>query len=79
MTDTEGRDRTAIEGGWAMIETPEQLRREIAYRVDERIGIMTLGALPSKAVVEFAENEALAWARKHYPEILDKADKSLNK
>ena len=51
-----------------MIETPEQLRREIAYRVDERIGIMTLGALPSKSVVEFAENEAREWARKHYPE-----------
>ena len=79
MTDTEGRDRTAIEGGWAMIETPEQLRREIAYRVDERIGIMTLGALPSKAVVEFAENEAREWARKNYPELLDKADESLNK
>ena len=79
MTDTEGRDRTAIEGGWAMIETPEQLRREIAYRVDERIGIMTLGALPSKSVVEFAENEAREWARKHYPELLDKSDESLNK
>ena len=55
------------------IETPEQLRREIAYRVDERIGIMTLGAMPSKAVVEFAENEAREWARKHYPELLDNA------
>jgi hypothetical protein len=53
-----------------MIETPEQLRREIAYRVDERIGIMTLGALPSKAVVEFAENEARAWAEMHYPHLL---------
>ena len=52
-----------------MIETPEQLRREIAYRVDERIGIMTLGALPSKSVVEFAENEAREWAQKHYPEL----------
>jgi len=52
-----------------MIETPEQLRREIAYRVDERIGIMTLGALPSKAVVEFAENEAREWARRCYPEL----------
>jgi hypothetical protein len=52
-----------------MIETPEQLRREIAYRVDERIGIMTLGALPSKSVVELAENEAREWARKHYPEL----------
>jgi hypothetical protein len=62
-----------------MIETPEQLRREIAYRVDERIGIMTLGALPSKSVVEFAENEAREWARKHYPELLDKSDESLNK
>lgn len=51
------------------IETPEQLRREIAYRRDERIGIMTNGALPSKAVVEFAENEAREWARKHYPEL----------
>lgn len=62
-----------------MIETPDQLRREIDYRRDERIGIMTLGAMPSKAVVEFAENEARDWARKHYPEILDKADESLNK
>jgi len=79
MTDTEGRDRTAIEGGWAMIETPEQLRREIAYRVDERIGIMTLGALPSKSVVEFAKNEAREWARRCYPELLDKSDESLNK
>ena len=62
-----------------MIETPDQLRREIDYRRDERIGIMTLGAMPSKAVVEFSENEARDWARKHYPEILDKADESLNK
>ena len=62
-----------------MIETPDQLRREIAYRRDERIGIMTLGAMPSKAFVEFAENEARDWARKHYPEILDKADEVLNK
>lgn len=61
------------------IETPEQLRREITYRVDERIGIITLGAMPSKSVVEFAENEAREWARKHYPELLDEADKSLNK
>jgi hypothetical protein len=59
-----------------MIETPEQLRREIAYRVDERIGIMTLGALPSKAVVEFAENEARAWAELHYPELLDNESSS---
>ena len=65
---------------WFMeIETPEQLRREIAYRVDERIGIMTLGALPSRAVVEFAENEAREWARKHYPELLDKPDERLDK
>ena len=62
-----------------MIETPDQLRREIAYRRDERIGIMTLGALPSKSVVEFAENEAREWAQKHYPELLDKSDESLNK
>jgi len=62
-----------------MIETPEQLRREIAYRVDERIGIMTLGALPSKSVVEFAENEAREWALRCYPELLDKSDESLNK
>jgi hypothetical protein len=51
------------------IETPEQLRREIAYRVDERIGIMTLGAMPTKAVIEFAENEANEWAIIHYFEI----------
>lgn len=55
-----------------MIETPEQLRAEISYRVDERIGIMTLGAMPSKSVVEFAENEALEWAKKHYPELFAK-------
>ena len=55
-----------------MIETPDQLRREIAYRADERIGIMTLGALPSKAVVEFAENEAREWARRCYPELFAK-------
>ncbi|CAB4172188.1 hypothetical protein UFOVP930_57 [uncultured Caudovirales phage] len=52
-----------------MIETAEELRAEIAYRRDERIGIMTLGALPSKSVVEFAENEAREWAQKHYPEL----------
>jgi len=62
-----------------MIETPEQLRREIAYRVDERIGIMTLGALPSKAVVEQATSEAIGWAMLHYPELLDKPDERLNK
>lgn len=62
-----------------MIETPDQLRREIAYRVDERIGIMTLGAMPSKAVVEFAHEEATIWARKHYPELLDKPDERLDK
>lgn len=55
-----------------MIETPEQLRAEISYRVDERIGIMTLGAMPSKSVVEFAENEAREWAQKHYPELFAK-------
>jgi len=47
------------------IETPEQLRRELAYRVDERIGISVGSGIPSKAVVEFAENEAREWARKH--------------
>ena len=56
------------------IETPEQLRREIAYRVDERIGIMTLGAIPSKEVVEFSENETREWAMKHYPELLQAID-----
>jgi len=54
------------------IETPEELRAEIAYRRDERIGIMTLGAIPSKEVVEFAENEAREWARKCYPELFAK-------
>lgn len=52
-----------------IIKTAEELRTEIAYRVDERIGIMTLGALPSKEVVEFSENEAREWAQKHYPEL----------
>lgn len=52
-----------------MIETPEQLRAEIAYRIDERIGIMTLGATPSKSVVEFATLEAYTWAAKNYPEL----------
>ena len=52
-----------------MIETPEQLRAEIAYRIDERIGIITLGALPSKSVVELATLEAYTWAANNYPEI----------
>lgn len=52
-----------------MIETLEQLRAEIAYRIDERIGIMTLGAPPSKSVVEFATLAAYEWASKNYPEI----------
>jgi hypothetical protein len=53
-----------------MIETPEQLRREIAYRVDERIGISVGSGIPSKSLVEFAHEEATQWARKHYPELL---------
>ena len=52
-----------------MIETVEQLREEIAYRIDERIGIITLGALPSKSVVELASLEAYTWAAKNYPEL----------
>ena len=52
-----------------MIETPEQLRAEIAYRIDERIGIITLGAIPSKSVVELATLEAYQWAAKNYPEL----------
>ena len=52
-----------------MIETPEQLRVEIAYRIDERIGIITLGALPSKSVVQLASLEAYTWADKNYPEL----------
>ena len=52
-----------------MIETTEQLRAEIAYRIDERIGIITLGAMPSKSVVELATLEAYTWAEKNYPEI----------
>ena len=52
-----------------MIETVEQLREEIAYRIDERIGIITLGALPSKSVVELATLEAYTWAANNYPEI----------
>lgn len=52
-----------------MIETLEHLRREIAYRIDERIGIMTLGATPSKSVVEFATLAAYEWASKNYPEL----------
>ena len=51
------------------IETPEELRAEIAYRIDERIGIITLGALPSKSVVELATLEAYTWAEKNYPEL----------
>ncbi len=51
------------------IETVEHLRREIAYRIDERIGILTLGAIPSKSVVEFATLEAYTWAAKNYPEL----------
>ena len=62
-----------------MIETSEQLRREIAYRVDERIGISVGSGIPSKSLVEFAYEEATTWARKHYPELLDKSDESLNK
>ena len=50
-----------------MIETPEQLRAEIAYRIDERIGIITLGAMPSKSVVELATLEAYQWAAKPKP------------
>ena len=57
------------EGGDAVIETPEQLRAEIAYRIDERIGIITLGAMPSKSVVELATLEAYQWADNNYPEI----------
>ena len=53
----------------AVIETPEQLRAEIAYRIDERIGIITLGAIPSKSVVELASLEAYTWAAKNYPEL----------
>ena len=52
-----------------MIETPEELRVEIAYRIDERIGIITLGALPSKSVVELATLEAYTWADNNYPEL----------
>lgn len=52
-----------------MIETLEHLRREIAYRIDERIGIMTLGATPSKSVVEFATLSVYEWAAKNYPEL----------
>lgn len=62
------------------IETAAQLLREIDYRRDERIGIMTLGKLPSKSVVEFAENEAREWAARNYPELsnmLAKANYSL--
>ena len=51
------------------IDTPEQLRREIAYRIDERIGIITLGALPSKSVVELATLESYTWAAKNYPKL----------
>ena len=51
------------------IETPEELRAEIAYRIDERIGIITLGALPSKSVVELATLESYTWAAKNYPEL----------
>ena len=53
-----------------MIETAEQLRAEIAYRVDERIGISVGSSIPSKSLVEFAHEEAIAWARKNYPELL---------
>jgi len=52
-----------------MIETVEQLRAEIALRINERIGIITLGALPSKSVVELASLEASTWAAKNYPEL----------
>ena len=52
-----------------MIETVEQLRVEIAYRIDERIGIITLGAIPSESVVELASLEAYTWADKNYPEL----------
>lgn len=51
------------------IETVKQLRAEIAYRINERIGIMTLGAPPSKSVVEFATIAAYEWAAKNYPEL----------
>jgi hypothetical protein len=61
------------------IETHEQLRREIAYRVDERIGISVGSGIPSKSIVEFAHEEATQWARKHYPEILDKPDERFDK
>ena len=53
-----------------MIETYEQLRAEIAYRVDERIGISVGSSIPSKSLVEFAHEQAIAWARKNYPELL---------
>lgn len=56
-------------GGAMEIETPEQLRAEIAYRIDERIGIITLGAIPSKSVVELATLESYTWAAKNYPEL----------
>jgi hypothetical protein len=61
------------------IETPEQLLREVAYRVDERIGISVGSGIPSKSLVEFAHEEATAWARKHYTELLDKPDERLDK
>lgn len=52
-----------------MIETPEHLRREIAYRIDERIGISVESSIPSKSVVELATLEAYTWAAKNYPEL----------
>ena len=52
-----------------MIETVEQLSAEITYRIDERIGILTLGATPSKSVVEFATLAAYEWAARNYPEL----------
>jgi len=61
------------------IETPEHLRREIAYRVDERIGICVGSGIPTKSLVEFAHEEVTQWARKHYPELLDKPDERFNK
>ena len=55
--------------------TPEDLQREIVYRIHERVALLGFFAEAPAWALSAAENEAHKWAKTNHPETFAKLPK----
>lgn len=64
--------------GHALKMTPEELQREIVYRIHERLALLGFTEVTHEApawALSAAENEAHKWAKTNHPETFAKLTK----